>query len=203
MAKKSVIKALREISEGDPTPDHFKAFRDEVRAERNDRGAAILLATNIENALDSALRQFLDPKYYDSLGAMHGPLGSFSSKILMGRALSIYGEVTFKNLDTIRHIRNAFAHSKIPINFATPEVRAACGVLTILAPVPPHTVKDPAIDPNAFEGRERYQDVCEVIAHNLIWATLRAIDRIDRAALKPEVKLDDRLELLVRPKPLP
>lgn len=43
------------------------------------------------------------------------------------------------------------------------------------------------------------------IAHNLIWHSLRLIDHkgISRNALKPEVTLDERLELRLMPKPLP
>jgi hypothetical protein len=46
-----------------------------------------------------------------------GPLSTFSNKILMGHALRIYDENTRCNLDIVRNIRNAFAHSKRPINF--------------------------------------------------------------------------------------
>jgi hypothetical protein len=44
-------------------------------------------------------------------------------------ALGIFGQQTRADLNCIRDIRNAFAHSRALISFATPEVRDACGQL--------------------------------------------------------------------------
>jgi hypothetical protein len=43
------------------------------------------------------------------------PLATFSAKIRLAYALSIFGSSTRDDLDTIREIRNAFAHSTRPL----------------------------------------------------------------------------------------
>jgi hypothetical protein len=48
---KKALEALNQLTDAQPTYDHFADFIKETNAEKNDRGAAILLATNVENAL--------------------------------------------------------------------------------------------------------------------------------------------------------
>src|SRR5262249_17154159 len=52
-----------------------------------------------------------------------------SRKITIAAAFEIIGKITQENLRLIRHVRNAFAHAKIPITFNTPEVSAVCADL--------------------------------------------------------------------------
>src|SRR3546814_14525957 len=47
-----------------------------------------------------------------------GPLGSFSNKILAAYAFGIITDVIKSNIDTVRHIRNAFAHTMAPLTFS-------------------------------------------------------------------------------------
>jgi hypothetical protein len=58
-------------------------------------------------------------------------LSSLARKISMARALGIYGTKMRSDLNWIRHIRNAFAHSKIHLEFATKEIADACDQLFI------------------------------------------------------------------------
>jgi hypothetical protein len=48
----------------------------------------------------------------------------------MGYALGIYGPLTRKDLDTIRGVRNSFAHTALPIGFGDGEVIKKCKELT-------------------------------------------------------------------------
>src|SRR5438270_11156749 len=52
---KSALQAVSALSRSDPTEQDFQDYSRETNAEKNDRGAAILLATNLENALLSAI----------------------------------------------------------------------------------------------------------------------------------------------------
>jgi hypothetical protein len=45
---------------------------------------------------------------------------------------SNYGSTTRSDLDLIRLLRNTFAHSRMPFDFGTPEVRAVCDQLKIV-----------------------------------------------------------------------
>src|SRR3546814_17160919 len=47
-----------------------------------------------------------------------GPLGSFSNKILAAYAFGIITDVIKSNIDTVRHIRTAFAHTLAPLTFS-------------------------------------------------------------------------------------
>jgi hypothetical protein len=57
-----------------------------------------------------------------SLFERDGPLATFSGNIAFAVALQLVTGDTIKNLNSIRRIRNAFAHSALPITFITPEV---------------------------------------------------------------------------------
>jgi DNA-binding MltR family transcriptional regulator len=201
----SVIKKLGKLSREEPDYSDFSQFHKETKRLKNDRGTAILLAANIENTLDAVLSRALADSKQEELFDFRGPLGTFSAKILMAHALELIGPVTFHNLTHIRHIRNAFAHSKKPITFRTPEVAAACALLQMQYVLPPRTVPKAGEKPERFIGRRRYQRVCEVVNHNLIVHSLRLIDRkgIARQALKDNISIDPGLELRLHPTPLP
>jgi hypothetical protein len=110
------LEALNQLIHAQPTHDHFADFIKETNAEKNDRGAAILLATNVENALQGALtRMFRTRSNTRKLFGVNSPLGAFSNKFEVGYALGIFGDQTKSNLDIIRTVRNAFAHAKIPL----------------------------------------------------------------------------------------
>jgi hypothetical protein len=96
---------------------------------RNDRGAALLLAANLENSLQIAIERRL------AIAETHrtilfvdeaSPLRRFSAKIRMGYALGLFGDGLKSNLDLVRIIRNVFAHAASPVHFSTPEVMGAC-----------------------------------------------------------------------------
>ena len=59
------------------------------------------------------------------------PLASFHAKILVAQALGIVHSDNRKDLDTIRNVRNAFAHSPTHIKFNDEPVKKLCLSLTI------------------------------------------------------------------------
>jgi hypothetical protein len=61
----------------------------------------------------------------------NGPLGTFAAKIKMGHALGIYPKAIRNELDTIRVIRNAFAHSWEQLDFSSEAIVNGCDVLRI------------------------------------------------------------------------
>jgi hypothetical protein len=81
---------------------------------------AILGQSLIEHELEQLLRGRFkrgDDDTWQRLTGNDGPLGTFSAKITAGYAFKLYDESMRKNLDTVRLIRNAFAHSKRLIDF--------------------------------------------------------------------------------------
>jgi hypothetical protein len=197
----SALKKLKALSKQIPKPEHFSAFMREIAAEKNDRGAAILLATNVETALDYALISALRGAAFDDLFERDGPLSDFHNKVQMGRALRIYGPETHSNLRIIRHVRNTFAHVRIPITFDTPEVADACQELVIQEVLFPRAVREPP-NKKKLGTRQLFTEICNTIAHNLQWlrdepAIKAATDAVNSAGIPAG------LEALIRPQPLP
>src|SRR4051794_11019772 len=116
--------ALRKLTRRDSTPDHHLAFVEQMKPDTNHRGACLLHAANVETALDAAIQQYLRLDEDSKLLEDENFFSSFYRKIELGHALRIYGPRTKSNLKTMRHVRNAFAHAKIPLTFDTPEVAA-------------------------------------------------------------------------------
>jgi len=170
----TALESLAYLARQDPTPEYFSRFHQEVNAETNERGAAILLAANTELCLRFSIKRHLvtaeDAERL--LFRSNGPLRSFEAKTRIGFAMGLYGDETANNLNCIRVIRNAFAHAVIPIGFETAEVIAAVALMTmpdILPPsaVDPETLKPRGTLPQSPTTRQRYQKICEAVAHNL------------------------------------
>jgi hypothetical protein len=180
---------------------HFSIYIEQVSEEKNPRGAAILLATNVEVALDYALSKLLNHRHRLLAGAGK-PLDSFRNKILLGYALNIYGDGTFLSLEAIRNIRNAFAHARIPIGFDTPEIANVCELINNQPPLTPFVISPGTPTEPGPTPRERFTYVCHRLAHNLgVW-TMGGVIPIDRNALK--VSFDSRYsEIVATYAPLP
>ena len=85
---------------------------------------AILGCVIVEHDLDVLLRRRFkrnDDETWKSLQDEKGPLQTFYSKIVLGYAFKIYDEKVVKDLNIIRTIRNAFAHSRMLLNFEHPK----------------------------------------------------------------------------------
>ena len=87
-----------------------------------------------------------DAALHESILGMEGPLQSFGARIKLGQALGLYGEVTRRNLDLIRKVRNDFAHSVVEENqnrrlekmsFAFHTVADRCASLKTMGNNPP------------------------------------------------------------------
>lgn len=70
-------------------------------------------------------------KAEEELVGLGGPLDGFSRKIRLAEAMRVFGPETRYQLDTIRRIRNAFAHSHRDITFDSAPVADLCRTLTV------------------------------------------------------------------------
>lgn len=134
----SPISKLKKLASEKPNlADVMFHFQYIPKAE--DRVVAIIEVTGLEGALENAIKTKLIPLNktdYRELFAPEGPLGTFGLKIKFGYALGLYGEHTRKDLDIIRWIRNAFAHSGKPLWFDTEVVADSCDLLTVVKRTP-------------------------------------------------------------------
>jgi len=127
----SVKSDLRKLRLRTPTADDIRSIAQQIIDERNDRGAAILAATLVENAITYAIKRQNGRFAYQAakLFENDGPIGSFDAKILIAECFGMFGPTTRHNIDIIKHVRNTFAHTPIPITFDTQEIRSACDSL--------------------------------------------------------------------------
>lgn len=89
--------------------------------------AAVLAATLVEYQLEQVLKlnfRRADGSTWGRVTDGSGPLRDFYSKIVLGHALSSFDEDIRLDLNIIRDVRNAFAHSRTVLSFDDHEVTA-------------------------------------------------------------------------------
>lgn len=96
----------------DPFYERLHTFLNATNGE-TERGRALIAASLIEEMLEEILRGFLldnsaTKKLFDDPNA---PLSTFSAKASASRALGLISAKEFSDIELIRKIRNAFAHS--------------------------------------------------------------------------------------------
>jgi hypothetical protein len=156
----SAVQKLRTLTTRPATPEHQEEYDKQTSAKADDRSLCLLLTAILENNLDRAIDHYLGEQSSElrkSLYDHDGPLGNFSRKITLGAVLEIFGPISHGNFGLIRHVRNAFAHAKVPIMFKTPEVAAVCSGLVRI------NIFDPPEEPDQIpemSARERFEVVC-------------------------------------------
>ncbi|MBL28065.1 MAG: hypothetical protein CMM50_11025 [Rhodospirillaceae bacterium] len=99
---------------------------------QSDRGAALVIASMLDDTIRMALAAKFRPLNSDDYGDLFDPdrpLGTFSARINLAYALRLCDKREKRNLHTIREVRNAFAHTMRPITFKTVEVERLCSFL--------------------------------------------------------------------------
>jgi len=120
-------RSLRDLSRSRIPSDELPTALREISGT-SDRTTCIILSAMVERDLESLLLVRLDidtndQNLVDLLFERDGALSTFYGNILFGMSLGLY-DTEFKNqLDIIRRIRNAFAHSAMPISLLSTEVK--------------------------------------------------------------------------------
>jgi len=93
-----------------------------------DQAAVLVIGSYVERILEQAILSRLIKMTKPQIAGLfeNGPLASMIAKNKMGLALGLYDAATFNDLEKIRQIRNAFAHSFHAITFKNPTIRAYC-----------------------------------------------------------------------------
>lgn len=158
---KKMLSSLKDLSNMQFLADeHIKEVTDEL-ATQSDRGAALIAAALLDISLRQAMlcrfvhfKDFTETMYMDQ-GA---PLGSFSARITVARAMGVIGEVAESHLNCIRRIRNQFAHSPIKVDFTHDAVASE---IESLAPDNPEWM------PSWTPQRRRYLGTCVLLGDKL------------------------------------
>ena len=123
-------KELTELSARDPRLGEEAAeIGRALHDVETDRGCALVGASLTENALREIIRihAFQAPNTdLDDIFGFEAPLGTFSAKIKIAYAFGMIDKKIRDDCDRIRVLRNAFAHSRVPINFKTSAVTRGC-----------------------------------------------------------------------------
>ena len=131
-SKKKSHKSLKALSRKMASEDElFSNLLDLLEHENPiaDRAAALVVSSLIEQGLERLLDSHfvpLLPQEYDEIFGGLGILASTAAKIRLGYAMNLYELEVREDLDTVRLIRNAFAHAQEPISFETEEIATMC-----------------------------------------------------------------------------
>lgn len=111
--------------------EDFTAFRMALTKE-SDRGCALFAAAYLDKALGDLLKSILvkHKKLDEEMFGSQSPAGSFSSRIKLAYYLGKIAPSERRDLDTIRSIRNEFAHHAELLSFEDQSIRDRCGNLT-------------------------------------------------------------------------
>jgi hypothetical protein len=161
---------MRDISRRRPAEDEWDDLFLEIRTQ-TDRGVALIAGSLVDATLMLALQSKMHEGVKDEMAAVfedvHAPLATFSSRITIGWALGIFGPVMRARLNTIRSIRNTFAHALVPITFIEPLIAKECATL------PLHIMEEPPLPEDWSESRKRYVMSCYAGSHDLVGWALR------------------------------
>jgi hypothetical protein len=123
-------KELRDLARRSPSGGKEATdFSEAIHDGESDRGCALIAGALAENSLQRMLGLKLIPlgkEKTDDLFGANGPLGTFSSKVKIAFAFGLIDNKLRDDLDRVREIRNAFAHSMVAITFAARAVSKAC-----------------------------------------------------------------------------
>jgi DNA-binding MltR family transcriptional regulator len=130
------------------------------------RGAAVLACALLEDLLRlSILNKLVDlsKEDHDLLFTGTGPLASLWATTQIAFAMGIIGPKTKHDLNSMREIRNALAHTSLKIDFDTPEVAVLCGGFHTLS-----AIEEPADKAKALTARGKYTAVTKALMIRLI-----------------------------------
>jgi len=103
---------MKKPSFEDPFYDRLRIFLESSNSE-TDRGRALVASSLIEEMLEEVIRAFLidNSATKNLFDAANAPLSTLSAKASARRALGLISAAEFRDIDIVRKIRNAFAHS--------------------------------------------------------------------------------------------
>ncbi|WP_324026552.1 hypothetical protein QSV08_03280 [Maribacter sp. BPC-D8] len=101
----------------------FEDYKSQILNE-SDRGLILIIAAYIEDVLKEVLEIKLigGQKHKRELFNFNGPLGTFSSKIMMSFSIGLINSEEQFEINTIRKIRNEFAHTSNIIDLETQKI---------------------------------------------------------------------------------
>ena len=106
------------MSDLEPELDQLERFFEQLHPE-TDRGAALTAGAMLEDRLGDILRGFLieEEEADRLLSGFNAPLGTLSARILACYSLGLVEKHEYSEMQTIRKVRNHFAHNWEGVSF--------------------------------------------------------------------------------------
>lgn len=126
--------SLRNLSKKGPSFEDYNLLFQEI-TQSSDRSAAIISCAMMDWQLGRLILKALPnitKENTDTLFENSGPLSGLFAKNQLAFAMGLYNHTAFQDINTIRRVRNQFAHSPQPITFTTPEITRECRKLSSL-----------------------------------------------------------------------
>lgn len=111
--------ALRKLSRKFPPPPEVKKIMASLKGG-TDLSVAIMATAILDASLEKLITTKFKSRNRDLVGQIflnRGPLSDFNSKTLVAQAFGIITPNMAQEMHSLRAIRNAFAHAKIPLSF--------------------------------------------------------------------------------------
>jgi hypothetical protein len=169
------VNDLEKLKRRPPSTNVKKTIINVMVGPSDDRTTALLAAALVDTSLIRPIAVAARPPNEQEIRVSGTLLSSdFAKKIKKAFTHGLIGPDTQKNLEVIKEVRNAFAHSLSDIEFTTPEVERACAILT----PPPNKAfyVEPAEEPQR-QARYRYCIACDAVFQTMLhyvatpWAT--------------------------------
>lgn len=116
-----------------PHLTEFAAFLPELNKE-TDRGMVLIATSFIDELTRRTLRAFFIESEINSslIEGFNAPLGSFATRSAAAYALGLISERELKEIDSLRKVRNQFAHH-VHVSFEDQRIQDLCKNLTMAA----------------------------------------------------------------------
>jgi DNA-binding MltR family transcriptional regulator len=134
MSDPKSIQALKRLISRAPSSEELRDKRAKLFSEKNDWTLAMTAASLLESTLEIAIEKNFRPLNASERRDLFdgtSPLTTFSAKIKMTYALDIIGRMTRDDMDCIRDIRNAFAHTRVDLSFDQEYVVRVCNKIKL------------------------------------------------------------------------
>lgn len=118
------LAALKRLAAQPFTVETLPAIMDSLKNE-SDRAVVIISSSIIEEELGNLIKRIMLQLSNDDeqkIFGFDGPAGTFSNRILLAFTLGLIDTNDRRKLDILRQMRNACAHSRVPLTFSTPEL---------------------------------------------------------------------------------
>jgi hypothetical protein len=198
MSKGKPKPRIHDLSRTPPTREELDQVWDILTAPADPIATAVLGSALVEHGLEQRLRKRFkrnDDVHWKEMTGDKGPVGTFYAQIVIGYALAMYDDKMRDALDTIRTIRNQFAHAKRPINFGEDLIHKELAKVRIRTRLMKEFLES---EPKDVAGRYAYVWLCMHISNKFSRMETKSLQQGTRRLEKKIAKMSPLAQALTR-----